>query len=74
MNIITVNKINKQYKAKAKEENYEVNNTIDICIASSDVLAAESLIGTEADTLAFGEFTRRFNSAMINLEQLINNI
>ena len=64
MDLLKVKEINEVYKLKVKEENYENQKTMDIAIASSDVLQWGPLVGTEADVLAFGEFTRRFERAM----------
>jgi len=73
MDMIKVKEIHEVYTRKAKEENYDNNETLDIVIAANDAIQAESLVGTEADTLTWGEFTRRFEKAMKELEALIGN-
>ena len=67
----TVKELNKVYEAKMIEEGFMVDETVGIYIATNTLLDFEVLVGSEADNLTYGEFTRRFNSAMEELQGLI---
>ena len=67
----TVKELNKVYEAKMIEEGFMVDETVDIYIATNTLMDFEVLVGSEADNLTYGEFTRRFNSAMEELQGLI---
>lgn len=71
MDMKTVKELNKVYEAKMIEEDYMVNETMDIYIATKTLMDYEVMVGSEADILTYGEFTRRFNSAMEELQGLI---
>ena len=73
MDMVKVKEIRETYMLKAKEEDYSSERTVDIAIAANDAVTWEPLVGTEADTLTWGEFTRRFEKAMTELEALIGN-
>ena len=71
MDMKTVKELNKVYEAKMIEEGFMVDETVGIYIATNTLLDFEVLVGSEADNLTYGEFTRRFNSAMEELQGLI---
>ena len=71
MDMKTVKELNKVYEAKMIEEGFMVDETVDIYIATNTLMDFEVLVGSEADNLTYGEFTRRFNSAMEELQGLI---
>jgi len=73
MDMVKVKEIEETYRLKAEEENYDNNKTVDILMIASEVIELKPLIGTEADILTWGEFTRRFNNCMKELEALIGN-
>jgi len=73
MDMLKVKEINKSYMLKVKEENYENDVTMDICNASSALIYLEPLVGSDADKDTFGEFTRRFNDRMRELEELLKS-
>ncbi len=63
-------KVNSKYLKIVEAEDYSNDRTIDIYTLTSDLLHWHTLCGTEADILAFGEFTRRYN---LDSEKLIND-
>lgn len=71
MDMEKVKELNQIYNLKMIEENYTNDKTIDICICTEALINLEKMIGSEADTLTFGEFTRRFNLTMEELQGLI---
>lgn len=71
MNMAQVKEIKEVYELKMREERYENDATNDIYRASSDAIRYQRLVGTDTDTLAFGEFARRFERAIEDLETLI---
>ena len=71
MDMKTVKELNKVYEAKMIEEGFMVDETVGIYIATNTLMDFEVLVGSEADNLTYGEFTRRFNSAMEELQGLI---
>lgn len=70
INVEEVKKIKTVY-----EDNFdngdESDYVMDIIIACNDVIEYYYKMGTEIDTLTWGEFTNRYNLAMEELERLI---
>jgi tRNA U34 2-thiouridine synthase MnmA/TrmU len=71
MNISKVREIREEYKKKAIDENYMNGNTNDILWTCNRVMEYDQLIGTTLDKLTFGEYTRRFERWMEELETLM---
>lgn len=71
MDITKLKEISNEYKNKAEKENYSNDTTVDIHNVSSELieLIEFKLVGSEADILTGGEYTRRFEN---NLEELQN--
>lgn len=70
VDIKTVEHIVEVYTKKCEEENYNNNDNINVLIAANEVLIYYPKINTEADRLTFGEFSRRFKSAVEELKIL----
>lgn len=74
MDIQTVKHIAEVYTKKCEEENYNNTDNINMLITANEVLIYYPKINTEADKLTFGEFSRRFKSAMSELELLCKEL
>lgn len=70
LSIERVNEIDEEFREIAEECDDE--RVLDILAATSEVLEYYKLIDTEADRLTFGEFTRRYEKAMKELEELVS--
>ena len=73
MDMLKVEELKNIYTIKALEENYENMKTIDILITTKELIRYNEIKGTTTDELTFGEFTRRFERAMKDLETLLEN-
>ena len=71
MDMLSIIELSKVYALKVKEENYTNTRTMDIYMCTRDLIKLESMIGSEADILTWGEFTRRFNSTKEELQGLL---
>lgn len=69
LSIEDVNAIDEEFRELAEE--CDDDRILDILIATSDALENYKLINTEADKLTFGEFTRRYEKAIKELEELV---
>lgn len=61
------------YMQRADVEDYDVNATLDILIECVHILKYHTMVGTEADTLTFSEFTRRYENAVKELLKLLKS-
>ena len=68
LSIEDVEKIIREYRALAEHCDDRV---LDIISFAEEALEYYELINTEADTLTFGEFTRRYERAIKQLEELV---
>lgn len=68
LSIEDVEKIGREYRELAEHCDDQV---LDIISFAEDALEYYELINTEADTLTFGEFTRRYERAIKQLEELV---
>jgi hypothetical protein len=71
MDFLELVKANMIYGDMAKEENYTNEKTMNIWTATVHALYWYKLAGTEADEYACGDFTRRFEDKMRELERLM---
>lgn len=71
MDITQVREINKVYMEKIEEEDFENSLSVDIFNASTEIINVEPLMGSELDILSVGEYTRRYNSKMRELVELL---
>lgn len=55
----------------ALAEDYDDDRILDVVIFAADALEYYKLIDTEADRLTFGGFTRRYERAIKQLEELV---
>ena len=55
----------------ALAEDYDDDHILDVVMFAADALEYYKLIDTEADRLTFGEFTRRYERAIKQLEELV---
>lgn len=69
LSIEDVKNIGRKYMALA--EDYDDDRILDVVIFAADALECYKLIDTEADRLTFGEFTRRYERAIKQLEELV---
>ncbi len=68
LSIEDVEKISRAYRELAEHCDDRV---LDIISFAEEALEYYELINTEADTLTFGEFTRRYERAIKQLEELV---
>ena len=68
LSIENVEKISREYSELAEHCDVRV---LDIISFAEEALEYYELINTEADTLTFGEFTRRYERAIKQLEELV---
>lgn len=68
LSIENVEKISRKYRELAEHCDDRV---LDIISFAEEALEYYELINTEADTLTFGEFTRRYERAIKQLEELV---
>lgn len=68
LSIEDVEKISREYIGLAERCDDRV---LDIISFAEEALEYYELINTEADTLTFGEFTRRYERAIKQLEELV---
>jgi hypothetical protein len=66
-------KLRDSYRKLSKEANYDNDHLNDIAYYASQALHWGKLVGTEADKDTFGEFTRRFEREMGELERLMRD-
>jgi hypothetical protein len=75
MDMNYVYRLNKACWEKVNAEDYQdeddENRTIDLVNITQALLAYDGMRETEADEKTFGEFTRRFNTKMEELENLL---
>ena len=69
LSIEDVKNIGRKYMALA--EDYDDDRILDVVIFAADALEYYKLIDTEADRLTFGEFTRMYERAIKQLEELV---
>ena len=70
LNVEEVKKIKTVYEDKF-DNGDESDYVMDIIIACNEIIEYYYKMGTEIDKLTWGEFTRRYNLAMEELERLI---
>lgn len=70
LSIEDVNEIDNEFRELAEE--CDDDRVLDILAVTSDALEYYKLINTEADKLTFGEFTRRYEKAIKELEELVS--
>ena len=68
LSIDDVEKISREYRELAEHCDDRV---LDIISFAEEAIEYYELINTEADTLTFGEFTRRYERAIKQLEELV---
>lgn len=69
LSIESVKQIDNEYRALS--EDCDDDRVLDIITATADALEYYELINTEADVLTFGEFTRRYERAIKQIEELV---
>ena len=69
LSIEDVKNIGRKYMALA--EDYDDDRILDVVIFAADALEYYKRIDTEADRLTFGEFTRRYERAIKQLDVLV---
>lgn len=68
LSIEDVEKISREYRELAEHCDDRI---LDVVMFAADALEYYKLIDTEADRLTFGEFTRRYERAIKQLEELV---
>lgn len=69
LSIVDVKNIDRKYRALA--EDCDDDHILDVVTFAADALEYYKLIDTGADRLTFGEFTRRYERAIKQLEELV---